>query len=351
MNSLKKILALALVLVMALTLFTACNDEDPTGFYVDGEKVLSNSDTFMTINGLEIPFDEYRYMYMYIDSVAFSGGDPTFWASNAAALPSLMDYTESYILEANWGNLLAAKNGVTLTEEDFATIDAYMEEQEASFASEEEYLAALESTGFSEDLLRRLITQEIMCYRVYEDLYLSENAPFAPTDEEIRNTLLNDYRRVHHVLIAFDHFKGLEGYENATEEELKQAALDYANEILLQIQNGEKDVFELSQTVGDDPGMLENEQGYFFTYGEMVKEFEDTSFALEVGEISGLVETSYGYHIIERLEQEAYIVANQDACRETIISQKLYADVDALLAEAEVTFNEYYDSMTIESIK
>ncbi|MBQ8624169.1 MAG: peptidylprolyl isomerase [Oscillospiraceae bacterium] len=371
MNSLKKLFALMLVLVMALTVFTACGDSDADndgvnnenvenndsaepvelGLYINGEKVLGASDTIMTINGFEIPFDEYRYMYKYIDSVSFSGGDATYWAGNEAALPALKSYAEQYILEANWGNLMAKEYGVTLTDEDLSTIETYMAEQVASFASEEEYQATLEETGFTEELLRRLITQEIVCYRVYQDLYASEGAPLAPTDDEIRETLLNDYRRVHHVLISFDHFANLEGYEEATEEELKQAALDYANEILTQIQNGEADVFELSQTVGDDPGMLENEEGYFFTYGTMVKEFEDSSFSLEVGEISGLVETSYGYHIIQRLEHDAYIVANSETCKETVISDKFNSDINELLENAEITFNENYELMTVDSVR
>lgn len=364
--NLKKIIALLLVLIMALTVFTACgkNDENTdvtnenteagiseVGLYVDGKKVLGADDIIMTVNGLEIPFDEFRYMYKYIDSTSFSGGDETFWASNADLLPSLLDQAKSYVLEANWGNLLAAKYDITLTDEDLETLDAYMAEQAASFESEEEYHAVLEETGFTEELLRRLVSQELMCYRVYEDLYLVENAPLAPSDDEILETLMNDYRRVHHVLISYDHFQGLEGYEEATEEELKQAALDLANATLTQIQNGESTVYELAQTVGDDPGMLENVDGYFFSYNEMVEEFEKTSFALEVGEISGLVETSFGYHIIERLEQTAYIVANEAACKEPVIINKLYDDVDEILATAEIVYNENYDKITIDSIR
>ncbi len=365
MNSLKKLFALMLVLVMALTVFTACgdakddvegensanNESAEIGLYINGEKVLGESDTIMTINGFEIPFDEYRYMYKYLDTVQFSGGGETFWASNAGLLPTLKAYAESYLLEANWGNIVAKAHNITLTDEDLITIDTYMAEQAAGFNSQEEYENTLKETGFTEDLLRRLITQEIMCYRVYQDLYGAEGAPLAPTDDEIREILLNDYRRVHHVLVSFDHFKGLEGYENATEEELKQAALDYANQLLTQINNGEADVFELSQTVGDDPGMLENDEGYFFTYGAMVKEFEDSSFSLEVGQISGLVETSYGYHIIERLEHEAYIVANAEACKETVISDKFNKDINEILENAEITYNENYELMTFDSVK
>jgi parvulin-like peptidyl-prolyl isomerase len=40
----------------------------------------------------------------------------------------------------------------------------------------------------------------------------------------------------------------------------------------------------------------------FFARGSMVSEFEKTAFALEKGQVSDIIKTQFGYHIIKRLD-------------------------------------------------
>lgn len=51
---------------------------------------------------------------------------------------------------------------------------------------------------------------------------------------------------------------------------------------------------------GNDPGMEQNPDGYVFTTGEMVPEFEKGAFELEVEKISEPIKTAYGYHVIKK---------------------------------------------------
>ena len=71
-----------------------------------------------------------------------------------------------------------------------------------------------------------------------------------------------------------------------------------AEALLKQIQGG-ADFEKLAKEKSEDPGSAVNggELGWI-TRGQMVPEFEKATFALKVGETSGLVKTNYGYHII-----------------------------------------------------
>ena len=74
-----------------------------------------------------------------------------------------------------------------------------------------------------------------------------------------------------------------------------------AKQLLKDIKAG-ADFDALMAEYSEDPGSQTQPDGYVFTTGEMVKEFEDATKALKVGEISGIVESTYGYHIIKRVD-------------------------------------------------
>ena len=350
--SIKKLMALVTALVMTVAAFSACGDKtvEESLLNIDGEFIDTDGLIMMTVNGVEVPFDEYRYMYNYVEASYFSGIDEATWESNPEYFKSLLDYTEYLTLDNCWGDILAKEYGLELTDEDYAEIDAYMEEQRNSFDSPEAFEEALEESSITEDLLKRIVTRQFMSNRVYEELFQKEGAQLSPSDDEIKADLAENWRRVYHVLILSDHFSGEEGYEDATEEELKAAALEYAEEILVRIQNGE-DLYQLSQEVGEDPSMSGNTEGYFFTYDEMVEPFEEASFELGVGEISDIVETSYGYHIILRLEQDDYVEENWDAVRGEYVNKKFNEYIDNLLDTADIEYCEYYDKLAHGSIR
>ena len=81
----------------------------------------------------------------------------------------------------------------------------------------------------------------------------------------------------------------------ATEENAEAKA----SELLAELKGG-KDFAELAKARSQDPGSgAKGGDLGFFGRGRMAKEFEEAAFQLKVGELSGLVKTQFGYHIIK----------------------------------------------------
>ncbi len=90
---------------------------------------------------------------------------------------------------------------------------------------------------------------------------------------------------------------------NLTAEE-KQAAKDKALKILDSVKSG-IDFSELAKRNSDDKGSAVNGGDLGFAKkGIFVKEFEEALFTLNIGEVSNVVETEYGYHIIKLIEKK-----------------------------------------------
>jgi len=90
----------------------------------------------------------------------------------------------------------------------------------------------------------------------------------------------------------------------AQDDTINADAKTRAEEVLSKLQNGENFEDLAKQYSEDVTGSSGGDLGYFGK-GEMVKEFEDAAFALEVGQTSGIIKTQYGYHIIKLLEKVA----------------------------------------------
>jgi len=82
----------------------------------------------------------------------------------------------------------------------------------------------------------------------------------------------------------------------------REEARKRAQECLVQIRSG-ADFDDMVARCSDEPGAAERGGDLgVFERTSMVKGFSDVAFALKIGEVSELVETPYGFHIVKRTE-------------------------------------------------
>ena len=215
--------------------------------------------------------------------------------------------------------LEAEKQGVEISSDAIEEeLDAFIE----SYGGEDSFNSALEYSGitlddFKYDIEIYLMTKELMSPDIEiteEDMetYFEENKADFAQPEQVRAS---------HILVE----------DEAT-----------AKEVLEKINAGE-DFAELAKEYSTD-GSAENggDLGFFGT-GEMVEAFETAAFALEVGEVSDIVETEHGYHIIKVTDKQeaadAVYEDHKEEIKEILIEEEMNANYSTWLEELKESYD------------
>ncbi|QFK71517.1 foldase [Pradoshia sp. D12] len=192
-------------------------------------------------------------------------------------------------------------------------VDAYIE----SYGGEDALKSALEASSLTLDDLKEDIAVNIKIEKLMqEDIEITEDEVKAYYEENKANYDQSEQVEVSHILV---------------EDE------DKAKELLKKIKDGE-DFAELAKENSTDTASAENggELGYI-SEGEMVEEFEKAAFALEVDEVSDVVKSEYGYHIIKatghkEAKESTYEESKEDA-KEAALSEKISSEYSTWLED------------------
>ena len=136
-------------------------------------------------------------------------------------------------------------------------------------------------------------TRDGIMIEKYVDSALAKD--FEVTEDELIEDYQHDkFASVRHILLKT---QGLDDSSKVAKHKEMEAILERAR--------AGEDFAVLANEYSEDPGSSKNGGLYEnFTRGKMVKPFEDASFGVPIGEISDIVETSYGYHIIKVIERK-----------------------------------------------
>lgn len=196
----------------------------------------------------------------------------------------------------------ARRRGALATD---AQVDEALAEIQANFPSEAEFQFALDQRGLTlndlRDRLRTNITVQNLQGRV---------SKATVSDEEIQKFYQGNRKdfdqpeqvRVRHILVE-------------TEAE--------ARFVLARLNRGEK-FQDLAKTLSKDPGSREQSGDLgFIGRGQLVPEFERVAFTLQPGQVSDVVKTQFGFHIIQMIERKTAQPSRLEQVREQIRRQLL----------------------------
>ncbi len=271
------------------------------------EKIAGkNQDVALTINGEKVPKDLFKFV------VNSSGINSVYTLIQMQMVKDVANFDWNKIEETSGLSYLEVskgmamdtlipiyatigegrKNGVALDEADEKKITDWIAEQKKNYG--DKFDEILTKSGYeSENTLAEIQRIQVYMQKVYDDMSKDMSKYVS---EDVKSQLSDDKVTVKHVLVEF----AKDETGNITDE-AKAEAKKEAEEVLSKAKNGE-DFDKLVEQYNDDPGATA--EGYTFANdGTMVQEFADASFALEIGGISDIVETPYGYHIIKRMER------------------------------------------------
>jgi parvulin-like peptidyl-prolyl isomerase len=146
-------------------------------------------------------------------------------------------------------------------------------EQERA-GGEQAFLDSLKANEIDAEHVKKSLEEQLLI-NAFLDSALSKDIAVSP--EDVAKAYAEDRTAsVRHILLLT---------QGKTDNEKAEAGEDFA---------------ALAKQYSEDPGSKDNGGLYEdFGRGAMVKPFEDAAFSVPVGEISGIVETTYGYHILQ----------------------------------------------------
>ncbi len=333
--TLKKLLIIFLVLTLCTALFAGCG-AGKAGSNVPGNTLDANAKV-VTVGDTSITMGEFQY-YIYTAALAKAYSvDPTVadleafdWNQKAEFGKTL---SEEIIKEAFdkvlYENIMISetgKNGIALSKEEKDDIGKKVNEY-VEQAGEEPFLLTANANGINnKEDYKNLMLRLLLVQKAEEEITQNFDK-YNPADADLTTYRAEDRVTAQHILIT-----------NESEKHSDPKAT--INEVLARAKAGE-DFVALMDEYNEDPGATA--AGYTFGPGEMVVEFEKAAFALNCGEISDVVKTEYGYHIIKRLvglaELQQYWVANTEyRVAEDLISDISVGDImkAAFLAQKQL---------------
>lgn len=262
----KKVFKLSLIFVLVIVILTGCQS--------------TPKDAVAKVNGDTISKTEFNKAFEMVKKGYEDQLGPDIMSQEAEKGKTVEELIKENILEVLIMEKIelkeAKKNKMTATDEE---VNELIKQYKEKLGGEEEYKKFLENNNVDESYFKEMVKKEKTIEKYRED-YINKTEV---TDEEAKK--------------FFDENK--DAYEVVKASHILVETEEEAKNILERIEKGE-DFKALAKEKSKDEGSAKEggDLGYF-TKDKMVPEFSKVAFSLKPGEVSEVVKSQYGYHIIK----------------------------------------------------
>ena len=245
---------------------------------------------------------------------------------------------------------LAKENDISLTSDEKKQLKEQKDQVIEQQGGRSKFVAQLKEQSLSEELYDALQENSMLQSKILNALF-NQGGKFAMSEDEVISDVTSNYARVRHILV--------QASESDTDFAEKQQK---ANTILARVTTGGEDFETVLKEVGEDPGMTKEAytDGYVFNQnGNLVDSpsttfdstFVSESFKLKDNQISGVVKSTSGLHIIKRLPLDAAFVKQHLSDYYTTYAQNAYSQKLQELADTlSVDTTEAYDTLDVSTL-
>lgn len=210
---------------------------------------------------------------------------------------------------------IKSKDFISQVKVDPAEVKAYYEKHKDKFKVPEQVKLEFVMLSANNLIPQMQVTDE------ESKKFYQENASKFQGDEQ---------RRASHILI---------GFGASPTPASKAEAKKKAEQVLAEVKKNPTKFADLAKKYSQDPGSGEKGGDLgLFARGAMVKPFEDAAYSMKVGDVSGLVESQFGYHII-KLTEIAGKGQGYDALKPQIRAELMYQKALAKFSEEAENFS------------